>query len=133
MAAALALAACSDEPTDATPSGAVRLFLAAMERSEHDPDARREAFELLARPTRRALAERAHTAGTIGGRDFHPWEMLVRGRYRQTFTPRRGGRGMEEAIDGDTATVTVTSDNGARTARVPLVWEEDGWRIVIEL
>jgi len=129
----LLAAGCSDAPTDETPSGTVRLFLQAMERSERDPAALEDAYRLLARPTRRALMERAHMAGSLGGREFRPWEMLVRGRYRQTFTPRRGARGMSESIDGDRATVRVTAADGERRAEVPLVREEEGWRIVIEM
>jgi hypothetical protein len=133
LALAMGVAACSDAPSDDTPRGTVRLFLQAMERSERDPSALEDAYRLLARPTRRALMERAHMAGSLGGREFQPWEMLVRGRYRQTFTPRRGGRGMRESIEGDRATVTVTASDGERRAEIPLLREEDGWRIVIDM
>ena len=133
FATALALGACSDEPTDETPSGTVTLFLRAMERSAADPDALEDAYRLLARPTRRALADRAHAAGALGGRQFAPWEMLVAGRYRQTFNPRPGARGMAESIEGNRATVTVTSEDGDRRAEVPLVREDGAWRIVLEL
>ena len=59
--------------------------------------------------------------------------MLVRGRFRRTFAVREGGRGMEESIDGENATVTVRSEDGSRSARVPLVLEDGHWRIVIEI
>ena len=45
--AALLLVGCTEAPTDETPSGTVRLFLAAMARSRSDPSALQEAYRLL--------------------------------------------------------------------------------------
>lgn len=128
---ALVLSACSEVPTDATPKGTVQLFLAAMERSEHDEQALAQAYALLSAPTRRVLQERAHLATSLGANELKPWQMLVRGSYRQRFTPSRGARGMRERIEGDRATVTVT--NGRRRAEVPLVRENGRWRIVLNV
>lgn len=130
---ALFAAACSEAPSDETPSGTVELFLDALDRSEHDERALREAYVLLAASTRRALMERARLAGSLGGREFQPWEMLVRGRSRLAFTPRGGSAGMRESIEGERATVTVTDEDDEHTARVPLVREDGRWRIVIDL
>jgi hypothetical protein len=126
-------AACSDVPTDETPRGTVQLFLAAMERSEHDEEALREAYVLLSAPARRELQERAHTATSYGADEMRPWEMLVRGGFRLTFTPASRGRGMRERIDGDQAIVVVQNESGDRRAEVPLVREDGRWRIVLEL
>ena len=130
---ALALGGCTKAPSDATPSGAVRLFLAALQRSERDPGALEDAYRLLSSPSRRALTERAHLAGSLGARDLEPWEMIVAGRSRATFAPARGARGMRESIQGERATVTVQSQDGERTAEVALVRERGRWRIVMEL
>jgi hypothetical protein len=130
---ALAAIACSDVPTDETPRGAVRLFLSAMERSEHDDEALREAYALLSAPTRRDLQERAHLATSFGADQLEPWEMLVRGGFRQTFTPAPGSRGMRERIDGAEATVVVRNEAGDRRAEVPLVRESGRWRVVLTL
>ena len=129
---ALLAIGCSEVPSDETPSGTVALFLDAMDRAERDESALRDAYVLLAAPTRRALAERAHLAGSLGGREFAPWEMIVRGRYRRSFAPREDAAGMREAIDGERATVTVTGEDG-QSARVPLVREDGRWRIVIDV
>lgn len=129
---ALAAIACSDVPTDETPRGTVQLFLAAMQRSEHDEEALRDAYVLLSTPARRALQERAHTATSYGADEVQPWQMLVRGGFRQTFTPARGG-GMRERIDGDRATVTVRDESGQRRAEVPLVREDGRWRLVLDI
>ncbi len=130
---ALVAAGCSDASTDETPAGAVRLFLDAMDRSEREPDALREAYALLASPSRRALLERAHLAGSLGGRHFDPWEMLVRGRARRTFSVREGTSGMRASIHGDEATVTVSEDDGERRATIPLVLENGRWRLVVDI
>lgn len=124
---------CADVPSDETPSGALRLFVAAMERSEGDPDALREAYALMAPSSRRALQERAHLAASLGGREFQPWEMLVRGRFRRSFAFGDGARAMRERIHGDRATVTVSAEEGARSARVPLVREDGRWRVLVEI
>lgn len=133
LALGLPLAGCTEAPTDETPSGTVRLFLAALQRSERDPAALREAYRLLSASSRRALAERAHLAGSLGARELEPWEMIVAGRSRETFAPARGSRGMRESIDREHATVTVRSQDGDRTAEVALVRERGRWRIVMEL
>lgn len=137
-ACALALVAflavgCTEEASDETPSGAVRMFLDAMERSERDPSALREAYGLLAQPARIGLTERARLAESLGGRNIQPWDMIAQGRFRQSFTPAPGSRGMRESIEGSRATVTVVDERGRRRAEVPLLREDGHWRIVLEL
>jgi len=127
------MVACSSAPSDETPEGAVRLFLDAMERSEREPEALREAYALLAGPSRLALLERAHLAGSLGGRQFDPWEMIVRGRSRRSFAIREGVSGMRASIDGDEATVTVSEDDGEQRARIPLLREDGRWRVLIDI
>ncbi len=133
LAVTLAATGCTEEASDETPAGTVRLFLDAMERSEREPAALREAYGLLALPARRALTERARLAGSLGGRDLQPWEMLVRGRARRSFAVGEGTRGMREEIDGASATVQVREPSGTRSADVQLVREDGRWRIVLDL
>lgn len=127
------LAACSDAPSDETPRGALTMFLSAMERSAYEREALREAYGLLSAASRRALLERAHDAQAYGAADVDPWDMIVPGRYRQTFTPARGARGMRERVEGDRATVVVTNQDGSRQAEVPLVREDGRWRVVLNI
>jgi len=122
---------CSDPPTDETPSGTVRLFLEAMDRSSWDSSALEEAFSLLAPQARTALAERAKKAASLSGQELEPWDMIAQGRYRLRFAPR-GGDGLREQIDGDQAVVTVVGGPVQR-ADVPLVREGDRWRIVLDV
>ena len=132
MALLLSLLACTDTPTDETPSGALRLFLEAMDKSDWDAEARKDAYDLLSRRAREGLAERARMANTLSGRSFEPWEMLAQGRFRLRFAPRRQG-GMVERIDGDRATVVVTGSRDGERAEVPLVREAEAWRVDLDL
>ena len=128
---ALCVLGCSEEPTDETPEGALTLFLAAMENSAHDPRALEEAYRLLCRESRQSLLERARLAGSLGGRDLEPWELIARGGYRQTFTPSR--RRTRSAIDGETATVTARDADGDHSAEVQMRREDGHWRVVLTI
>jgi hypothetical protein len=109
----LVLAACSGPPADATPTGAVQAFLAALDRSNREPEAMTEAFALLSASDRRALSERAHLAGALGGRRFEGWEMLVQGRFRLNFAPRDGAAGFVEQVAAGEGFVEVRGEDGA--------------------
>lgn len=134
LVAALAagLVACDDEPTDATPDGAVRRFVAAMARGETQRAAIREAFELLDGAARRELGRRAERASTLSGRRFHPWDLIPQGRFRLRFRPRREDA-YRATVDGDRATVTVFGEAPDQRADVPLVREDGRWRIALPI
>lgn len=125
--------ACTEPPTDETPKGAVTLFLSAMNRTERDPEARREAYALLSESSREALQERARRANSLGAREFQPWEMIVPGRFRTVVAPAPGAAGMRERIEGSRATVTVVNAAGTRRVPVPLVREHGRWRLALEV
>jgi hypothetical protein len=132
LAVALATA-CSPAPPDETPTGALRLFLRAMERTGTDPAALEEAYALLDVRARQALEQRARDASALAnGREFAPWEMLAQGRYRVRFGYAEYGS-MREHIDGERATVTVVGTNGRDRAEVPLVRETGHWRVVLDV
>lgn len=130
---ALLLSGCTRELDDSSPEGAAALFIDALARgSEGDPEAREEAFRLLDERSRRLLGERARSTTALGAREYAPWEMLVEGRARLRFTPRRGSgvRVSEDGEDGR-ATVLVTGEDESQRAEIPMVLEEDGWRVVL--
>lgn len=123
--------ACSPAPSDETPTGALRMFLRAMELAGSDPAALREAFGLLDASARQALEQRALDASALAnGRVFEAWEMLAQGRYRVRFAHAEYGS-MRERIDGERATVTVLGTDGTSRAEVPLVREAGHWRVVL--
>ena len=123
------LGACGSEPTDETPTGALTLFLEAMEKSDWDETARADAYALLSPEARTALEARAEQANSLSHREFEPWEMLAQGRFRLRFTPAS----TEVRIDGDQATVTVLGRREGERADVPMVREGDAWRVHLVL
>ena len=126
------LSGCARELNDSSPEGAAALFLDALERGREDPQPLPEAYGLLDEESRRRLNERARSATALGAREYEPWEMLVEGRSRLRFTPRRGsGVRLSESRDDGHATVLVTGEDEAQRAEVPMVLEEDGWRVVL--
>lgn len=128
------LSACSGAPTDETPEGAARLFVSAMERSTEDRRGLEDAYRLLSVDTREHLVRRARQAAALGAAEREPWEMLVEGTAHLRFTPRAGGfRGRIDPESSDRATVLVLGNGDAESASIPLVREDGGWRIQLEV
>jgi hypothetical protein len=119
-------AACSRPPPDATPEGAVRLFLDDMEAASDDPHMMRSAYDLLGPAARANLEERARHTSQLQGRQVAPWEMLAAGRFGLAFRPKA----MRPVKVGDRATVEVFgADPQNEHASVVCVLEAGGWRI----
>ena len=134
LLALLAPAGCGGNPTDGTPVGAVRLFVTAVQRGSEDRRGLEEAYRLLSEPTRAQLATRARMTAALGAGEREPWEMLVEGTAHTRFTPRPGGyREHRDEADPDRAVVTVSGRDPSDVAEIPVVREEDGWRIVMEI
>ncbi len=129
----VALSACSPAPSDSTPTGALRLFLRAMEQAGSDPTALETAFGLLDAHAREVLEQRARDASALAnGRQFAAWEMLAQGRYRVRFAYAEYGS-MRERVEHERATVTVVGTSGNDRADVPLVRESGHWRVVLDI
>lgn len=122
---------CEEAPTDATPEGALQLFLVAMDRSDHEAGARQEAYELLSAASRHRLEQRAERATALARRRYEPWEMIAQGRYRLRFVARPND-GIEAEVEGDRAEVIVRGAQG-QVARVPMVRERGRWRIELAI
>ena len=121
---------CSRLPADATPDGAVRLFLDEMEAAQDDARETRRAYDLLGPLARTNLKERARRTSRLQGRQVQPWEMLAAGRFGVAFRPKT----MRSKVVGDRASVEVfgAEPQGER-ATVVCVREPGGWRIEPEL
>jgi hypothetical protein len=124
------LLACSSEPTDETPRGALKMFLAAMERSDYDEAALVDAYRLLDAEARAELDARAASANALPGPDREPWQMLAQGRFQLRFEPRPD---FEENIDGDRANVIVRGYREGERADIPMIREGEHWRVVLRL
>ena len=117
---------CSHAPPDATPDGALKVFLDDMEEASDDPRLVRKAFELLGPAARANLQERAKRTSRLAGRQVNPWDMLAAGRFGLSFRPK----GMRTSIVGDRASVEVFgADPTTEHASVACVHEAGGWRV----
>ena len=132
LACALVLAsACSRPAPDATPDGAVRLWLEKMEDSDEDPRAARDAYALLGPAARANLAERAERASRAQGRRVDASEMLAEGRFGLKFRPKTM---TVKATSPSDATVDVLgADPATEKATVHCTRAPGGWRIEPEL
>lgn len=129
LLAAVLLAACTRAAPDATPEGAVRLWVEKMESSGEDRGATREAYELLGARARANLKERAERASRGQGRRYEPWEMIAEGRFGLRFRPKT----MKTRIEGDVAYVQVRGEGPDETATVRCTREGAAWRLEPEL
>lgn len=116
----------------ASPEDVVRDFVAAMQQSASDERRVQDAYSLLAGETKRALEARAVGATSLAGREIAPWELIVPGRFRLRFEPKRYG-GFETRVDGNVAAVTVRGAREEQHAVLNLKREAAGWRIVLEI
>jgi hypothetical protein len=119
-------AGCSRPPPDATPDGAVRIFLDDMEVASEDPKAMRSAYDLLGPEARANLQERARRTSQLLGRQAAAWEMMAAGRFGLAFRPKV----MRPTVVGDRATVEVLgADPQNEHATVACTRESGGWRV----
>lgn len=128
----LLVSSCNTTPTADTPSGALRLFFSAMEKSVEDPDALRVAYFLLDAKAREELRDRAKKAETLAGYEIKPWEMLVPGRFRLHFAPVALGN-MRERISNNRAIVVVKGSSKEQQVQVQMVRESGGWRVELPI
>jgi hypothetical protein len=124
MSATLVLGCSNRGPTDDTPEGALRLFIDAMRMRD-----RAAAYALLAPASQQELQSRAQTATKQGGRSFAPDEMLVAERFVLRWEIAR----MEEDIQGNRATVTVTGAETSQSAEVELQRVDGRWRVILPI
>jgi hypothetical protein len=120
---------CSHPPPDATPDGALRLFLDDMEDSD-DATSMRRAYDLLGPAAQASLVARAHSTSLLQGRHFEPWDMIAAGLFGLAFRTKA----MRAVVVGDRATVDVYGeDPRTEHASVTCTRVGAGWRIEPDL
>jgi hypothetical protein len=126
LLAAAGVPGCSRPPPDASPDGAVRLFLDEMDVAGDDPRAIKRAYNLLGPLARANLTERARRTSQLQGRQVDPSDMLAEGFFGLAFRPKF----MRYAKVGDRATVEVFGeDSQTQHASVVCVLEGAGWHV----
>lgn len=117
---------CSRPPPDATPDGALRLFLDDMDIAGDDLGAMHRAYNLLGPAARANLAERARHTSQLQGRQVQPQDMLAAGLFGLAFRPKV----MRPTVVGDRATVEVFGEDPQREhASVVCVREGPSWHV----
>lgn len=129
MALVALVFACSRSTPDATPEGAVRLWLEKMESAADDGRAMKEAYNLLGPRARANLKERADRASRGQGRRYEPHEMLAEGRFGLRFRPKT----MTSRIEGDSAWVEIKGDGPDEQATIKCTKENATWRVEPDL
>lgn len=119
--------ACAESEADA-PVEALTRFLTALDRGNVHAGARQESYAMLDREAQAHIAERAHRAALVTGRDWEPWEMLAPGRFRMRFTPAEHS-GMRATVTGDRARVEVRDRDGRSRAEIAMVHQDGAWRV----
>ena len=126
LASSLAPVSCSRPPPDATPEGAVRLFLDEMEAAGLDSSAAQRVYDLLGPAARANLGERARRTSQLQGHHVEARDMLAAGLFGVAFRPKA----MRSTIVGDRATVDVFGEDPQREhASVLCAHQAAGWRI----
>jgi hypothetical protein len=122
--------ACSRVPPDATPDGALRLWIERMEQPTSDTKQAQEAYALLGPETRANLEERAARASRAQGRHLESYEMLALGRFGLKFRPAS----MHAQTAGDSARVEVVGDDPTVDhASVRMKREFGTWKVELDL
>jgi hypothetical protein len=125
------LCACGRQPEDFTPDEVLKSFLAAIERSTNDPEARKTAYAWVDDQSKAALIERAELTASLAGQKLAPWELLVPGRVSFAGIGRAELR-MRVRVDGDKASVEIPIEN-RDSVSVPMLREEGVWHVVLGL
>lgn len=120
---------CAPRPANATPEGAVREFIDRMRDVGGDPAAAKAAFGIFSKRTRQNLAERAQRYSAASGKTIAPEAMIVPSRFIIRFEPQR----MTSTVVGSHALVEVTGLGADDRAKVTCTFEDDGWRVDLEL
>lgn len=128
-AASTLLTGCAPRPANATPEGAVREFIERMRVVGTDPSAAKAAFGVLSKRTRQNLSERAQRYSAASGKTIAPEAMIVPSRFMIRFEPQR----MTSKVEGTHALVEVLGFGPDERANVTCAFEDDGWRVELEL
>ncbi len=120
---------CAPRPANATPEGAVREFIDRMRLIGADPAAAKAAFAVMSQRTRQNLTERAQRYSAASGKTIAPEAMIVPSRFVIRFEPQR----MTSLVVGTHALVEVIGLGPEERAKVTCAYEEDGWRVDLEL
>lgn len=127
--ALLALLGCDARRVDATPESTVRELTERLRELHGDKDSASAAFELLSSATKESLTIRARRYGAASGKNIAPAAMLAPASYLERWPAHE----MNTTIVGAHAMVELRGRTADERAEVRCVYEDGGWRVVIDL
>jgi len=128
IAGVLLALGCEERPAPRGPDVVVQELLLGLRRAHGSPEAGARVVELLWKPARDNLAERAARASALSGRELGPGEMIAPSWLSLALPPDH----FEWRRDGDWAEVRVSSADG-RTLSTRCALENGDWKVALEL
>ncbi len=119
---------CEERPAPRGPDVVVQELLRDLRSVHGNPEAGAKVVELLWKPARDNLAERAARASALSGRELGPGEMLAPSWLSLGLVPDH----FEWRRDGDWAEVRVSSADG-RSMSTRCALEDGDWKVALEL
>lgn len=129
MAACTTVSSCDGRRYDATPEAAVRELCERLGRMSGDPTTSRAVFDMLSKSTQENLEARARRYGAASGKNIAPAAMLA----PSSLVEQWGARELHATIVGTHALVEVRGLHADQRTEIRCVYEEGGWRVVIDL
>ena len=129
IAMVMSLAACDARRYDSTPESAVRELCDRLTRMSGDPTTSRAVFDMLSKSTRDNLETRAKRYSAASGKNIAPAAMLAPSSLVERWT----ARDFAAKIVGTRALVEVKGLLPEQHTTVRCIYEEGGWRVVVEL
>jgi hypothetical protein len=103
-------------------------FLQTMRQVHGDAAEGERALQMMWKPARDNLRERARRASALSGRELGEGEMIAPSWFALRIVPEKA----EERVDGEWAEVTLTA-HGGQQAVARCVLEDDKWKVALEL
>jgi|SRR6478735_6063158 len=119
---------CEERPAPRGPDVVVQEFLRGLRSAHGNPEAGAKVVELLWKPARDNLTERAARASALSGRELGPGEMIAPSWLSLALLPDH----FEWRQDGAWAEVRVTAADG-RSLSTRCALEDGDWKVVLEL
>lgn len=127
--AIFATAGCDARRVDATPESAVRELTERLRALHGDRASSTAVYELLSAATKESLQARSRRYGAASGKNIAPAAMLAPASYLERWSTRE----MSTKIVGAHALVELRGRTADERAEVRCVYEDGGWRVVIDL
>ena len=122
------VAGCEKKQSQDGPEDVVLEFIAKMRQVHGDDEAGERIVELLWRPARDNLKERARRASALSGRELSQGEMVAPSWFALRLVPET----TQERIDGNWAEVKLI-DRAGQQAVARCVREDGVWKVALEL